>query len=111
MLPLYREHHANSKGNTSSEWPFLRKEKTIEIMSAEEFDKRKPIPEGLKKILERLAKETVRNGWDAGKVIIALQRGLTWWSSLTPEEREAIRTEFRREPIPRVAQRKPRRYG
>jgi hypothetical protein len=112
VLLLYRERVANSKGNASSEWSFLRKEKAIEIMSAEESDKRKPISEGLERALKRLAQETVRNGWDPGKVAMALYTMLQRWSELTPEQREAVRRELARRRVPRVAkERKPRYRG
>lgn len=80
-------------------------------MSTEESDKRKPIPEGLEKALRRLARETVRNGWDVGKVVWTLDRLLRWFASLTPEQREAVRREIARQRYPRVAkERKPRRF-
>lgn len=74
-------------------------------MSAEE----KRIPEGLENALSDLAKKTVQNGWDPVKVVSSLMRGLEWWASLTPEQREAVRVELRRTRVPRVAEnRKPR---
>lgn len=80
-------------------------------MSAEE-SKRAPIPKRLEKALERLARETVKNGWDPGKVAMGLYAMLKRWAELTPEQREAILAELRRTRVPRVAEnRKPRRYG
>lgn len=81
----------------------------IEKMSAEESDKRKRIPKGLEMALANLARKTVENNWDVGKVVWTLDRLLRWWASLTPEQREAVRRELERTRVPRVAQRKPRR--
>jgi hypothetical protein len=80
-------------------------------MSAEESDKPNRIPEGLEKAIAELAKRTVNEGLDPGRVLAYLMRFLTAWNELTPEQREAVRSELRRRGVPRVAQRKPRRYG
>lgn len=63
-------------------------------MSAEELPPEKRIPEGLEKALRRLAKQTVENGWDPGRVAMGLYRMLQRLSELTPEEREALRKEL-----------------
>lgn len=77
-------------------------------MSAEEF--KKPIDPRIQRALERLAKQTVQNGWDVGKVLSALQKTMQWWNGLSPEQREAVREALRRERNPRVGpERKPRR--
>lgn len=92
----------------------ISKEKAIEIMSAEESDKptqKASIPEGLQKAIAQLARTTVQQGLDPGKVLARLMRFIEAWNKLSPEQREVVRAELRRRRVPRVAEgRKPRRY-
>lgn len=76
-----------------------------------------PIPPALEKALSRLAKETVANGWDVGKVLAAVMRAAKFrqevWPTLTDEQKRGVLAELRRRgknPVPRVVQRKPRRF-
>lgn len=83
-------------------------------MSAEEFDKaipkRAPIPKGLEKAIQQLAKDTVEKGLDPGKVIFEFMRMLKAWNALSQDQRDAIRAELlRRRNAATVVKRKPRR--
>jgi hypothetical protein len=106
----------NCKGNTSYEWPFIRKEKVIEIMSAEEFDKthlnKPPIPKGLERAIAKLAKNTVEKDLDPAKVLFHLMRMMQAWNTLSQEQRDGIRAELlRRRKAAKVVNRKPRRQN
>lgn len=80
-------------------------------MSAEESPPERRIPEGLEKALARLAKQTVQNGWDPGRVAMGLYRMLKAVEALSPEDRQRLREELARLRDARVEpQRKPRRF-
>ena len=63
-------------------------------MSAEESDKRKPLPKGLERALANLARVVVRRNLDPGPVLVALQRALIFkrdvWPTLTPEQKREV---------------------
>jgi len=85
-------------------------------MSAEEIDKPR-IPKGLEKAIQRLARETVRNGWDPGRVLTVLMRMLKFkqevWPHLSKVQQRAVIAELKRRADGRtlgIEKRKPRHF-
>ena len=54
------------------------------------------ISPGLEAAIAKLAKLTVQNGWDPGKVLAGLVQMTKLINELTPEQRAAVRRELRR---------------
>lgn len=69
-------------------------------MKAEDFDKPNAIPQDLQRAIANLAKVTVQQGLDPGRVLAMLMRIIEWrntvWTTLSDDQKAEVRALLRR---------------